>query len=100
MPPGLVCDDLSGIYPPRQGYRIHFRGGVLIWRSGTPNEWMIMRMVAGRGNLQFHVDCKTQLGTCVLHMPKVLSLTDMMSSLCKNKNPHTDVSGLNPEPLE
>jgi hypothetical protein len=61
MPPGMVYDDLLSLCPPREVHRIYFLGGSTHRADSiSPNDSMIMRMMARRGDLQFNVDSVPQ----------------------------------------
>jgi hypothetical protein len=51
---------------------------------------VIIKMMVSIGDLQFNVGSEPQWRSGIFHFPKV-SLTDMKSSVCEQKNPHTNL---------
>jgi hypothetical protein len=60
--------------------------------SVTLNDRGIMNMMAGRGDLQFNMGSEPWWRPGVLHFTKVFPLTEVLASVCKQKNLHIDLT--------
>jgi hypothetical protein len=61
--------------------------------SITPDGRAItMIMTVGRRDLQFNISFKPWLGPSIFHFPEVLSLAEVKTSVCEQKNQHTDMT--------
>lgn len=93
-PSGMVYDNFFWPLLILVKYRIHFWGGNTHRADSiTPIVRVILKTVVGRGDLQFYAGSEPWWGPDILHFSKVLSLAEVNTSVCEQKNMYTDLTG-------